>query len=75
MMRHVAMVGLLVAVAGCAQPTPYAAQSHDQGYSETQIDANRWHVTFRGNSVTPKQTVEDYLLYRAAELTAAHGYD
>jgi hypothetical protein len=32
-------------------------------------------VTFAGNSATSRQTVEDYLLYRAAELTVQTGHD
>jgi hypothetical protein len=32
-------------------------------------------VNFSGNSLTSRETVEGYLLYRAAELTVAQGYD
>ncbi|MGE3142309.1 MAG: hypothetical protein AB7L65_03220 [Hyphomonadaceae bacterium] len=32
-------------------------------------------VTFRGNSLTDRETVETYLLYRAAEATVQHGFD
>jgi hypothetical protein len=40
-----------------------------------RIEANRWRVTFKGNSLTSRETVEGYLLYRAAELTLQQGYD
>ena len=30
---------------------------------------DRWKVSFSGNSLTDRNTVETYLLYRAAELT------
>ncbi len=45
------------------------------GYSEHQIESNRYRVQFQGNSLTDRETVENYLLYRAAELTVEHGYD
>lgn len=69
---------LLAAVlaASCASETPYApADGGRVGYSEQQIEENRYTVTFAGNSLTDRQTVETYLLYRAAELTIARGYD
>jgi hypothetical protein len=60
----------LLALAGCAAPTPYAAATDDGfGYSETRLEANRYRVTFAGNFDTPRETVQNYLLYRAAELT------
>jgi hypothetical protein len=39
------------------------------GYSDQQIESNRFRVSFAGNSLTARETVERYLLYRAAELT------
>lgn len=45
------------------------------GYSDRQIEANRFMVSFSGNSYTARDTVEKYLLYRAAELTVQHGGD
>ena len=74
-----AVAALGAAVAGCATPTPYqpnvrgAAQSG--GYSEIRLEPNRFRVTFSGNSLTSRETVESYLLYRSAELTVAQGYD
>ena len=37
--------------------------------------ANRFLVSFSGNSVTSRDTVERYLFFRAAELTLQNGYD
>ncbi len=45
------------------------------GYHETQIEPGRWRVVFGGNSLTSRETVETYLLYRSAELTVQGGYD
>lgn len=62
-------------LAGCAQPTPYAAAVNGKGYKEQQLETDRYRVSFAGNSVTPRETVENYLLYRAAEVTLQSGYD
>ena len=62
-------------LAGCASLTPYQPLREGYGYSEQVIEANRLRVSFAGSSKTPRQTVENYLLYRAAEVTLARGYD
>lgn len=67
-------------LSGCATPTPYHAASatdpaHADGYRELQVEPERWRVVFAGNSLTSRETVETYLLYRAAELTLQKGYD
>jgi hypothetical protein len=46
-----------------------------QGYSEQALEADRYRITFSGSSATPRETVENYLLYRAAEVTVERGYD
>ena len=67
------------ALAGCATPTPYQPAMptgrYAYGYSEQRLDADHWRVTFSGNSLTSRETVESYLLYRAAELTVQNGGD
>ena len=65
---------------GCETATPYqpiAAQHGEDrgGYSEQQIEANRFRVEFSGNSLTSRQTVDRYLLFRAAQLTLNNGFD
>ena len=75
-----AALGLFL-LSACATPTPYmpavsaSATRYAEGYSETKIEENRFRLTFAGNSLTSRQTVEDYLLYRASELTLEKGYD
>jgi hypothetical protein len=66
---------LLCMLAGCGQPTPYKPATDGYGYSEQQIEDNRYRVRFAGNDLTAADTVQNYLLYRAAELTLAEGYD
>ncbi len=62
-------------LAGCGGPTLYQPADPDFGYREQQIEQDRYRVTFAGNSLTDRDTVENYLLYRAAELTLEHGFD
>ena len=63
----------------CETATPYQplrpGAALSGGYSDLKIDSTHWRVTFRGNSLTSRETVEKYLLFRAAELTLDQGYD
>jgi hypothetical protein len=68
-------LALLGVLAGCGQPTPYQPATDGYGYSEQRIEDNRYRVTFAGNDLTAADTVRNYLLYRAAELTLDQGYD
>lgn len=45
------------------------------GFSDRQVDQNRFLVSFAGNSSTSRDTVERYLLFRAAEITLQSGND
>ncbi len=71
----IGIIGLVLSA--CATETPYGPRVDNRGYgySEQSIESNRYRVTFRGNSSTSRETVENYLLYRAAELTLQKGYD
>ena len=76
-LRSVSLAICLVA-AGCTTATPYrpaSAGSDQTGYSSQQIESNRYRVHFAGNSMTSRETVERYLLFRAAELTLERGAD
>jgi hypothetical protein len=70
----------VVALAACETATPYQplgapGTQATGGYFDRQIETNRWQVGFKGNDLTSRETVERYLLYRAAELTVSQGYD
>jgi hypothetical protein len=67
-------------VAGCATPTPYQplgvrGTGASGGFSEQRLEDNRYRVSFRGNSYTSRERVENYLLFRAAEITVQSGYE
>lgn len=73
-------LALAIGLAACATPTPYQpnvrpGSTASGGFSEFQLEPNRFRVNFQGNSLTSRETVEGYLLYRAAELTTQQGYD
>jgi len=72
-----AVLASVIGLAACETgPTPYQpAAGAERGYAETKIETNRYRISFKGNSVTDKETVENYMLYRAAELTLQNGYD
>ncbi|MEL6569808.1 MAG: hypothetical protein AAFQ22_15440 [Pseudomonadota bacterium] len=66
----------LAFLGACATATPYqAATESSRGYDNQRIESDRWQVSFAGNSLTDRETVETYLLYRAAELTQQEGFD
>ena len=80
-MKHLLMAaaaGAAIALSACATATPYqpiGATSTRGGYADERIGEDRFRVTFAGNSLTSRDTVEMYLMYRAAELTLENGYD
>ena len=64
-------------VSACATETTYRPATGQgfgrTGYSDRQVEQNRYLVSFAGNSSTPRDTVERYLLFRAAEITLQAG--
>lgn len=74
-------VALGLAMAGCAAPSPPAppvygaARADGPGYADRRFEARRHRVSYRGDRRTDRETVEAYLLFRAAELTLAEGHD
>ena len=81
-LKAAVLAAALVATAGlsaCATATPYQpnvpGQAVSGGFSDVRLETDRFRVTFAGNSLTSRETVERYLLYRAAELTVAQGAD
>jgi hypothetical protein len=72
---RLAAISLSFLLAACGGATPYRPLEDGYGYGERKLESNRYAITFAGNSQTPRQVVEDYLLYRAAEVTLANGYN
>ena len=72
-----AVVGLATGLAGCETATPYQplapGTAQSGGFTDQRLDDNHFRVTFQGNTETSRETVETYLLDRAAEVTVHSG--
>jgi hypothetical protein len=74
--QSVVLLAAVLLLAGCAtSSTPYQPAKNGYGYIEQKLEADRYRVSFFGNSRTNYDTVTDYVLYRAAEITLDGGYD
>lgn len=63
---------LVMALLGCA--TPYRPMDIKGGYTHTQLGAEIYRVTFRGNFLLAHETARDYALLRSAELAVENGF-
>jgi len=68
-------LALMLGLSGCVGPTPYQPAVDGQGYRDQALEEDRYRVAFSGNSQTPRETVENSVLFRAAELTLQTGHD
>ncbi len=70
-------VAAAATLAACQTTPTYSAATspNSAGYSETQIESNRYSVTYRAPGGADAQTLQDYALLRAADLTLAHNRD
>jgi len=79
MKRTAIAAAALLALAACTTPTPYQPLATGTpvsgGYADQTLDDTHFRVSFSGNDMTSREQVETYMLYRAAELTIAKGYD
>ena len=76
MLRHFLVIAAAVAVTACATtPPPYAAASAEggAGYSDQQIESNRYFVTYRAASSADAGLLRDYALLRAADIAVQRG--
>ena len=75
----VAVVASATALGACSSgPTPYQpAAGYDRGYTEQKIENERYRISFKGNSMTERDTVENYLtpLWRNGALHGARPQD
>lgn len=76
-MRFICLAALLALLAGCASGPAYrpAARPGDYGYRDTMLTTEHYRVSFTGDDGTARETVENFALFRAADLALSHGYD
>jgi hypothetical protein len=67
------LVTVLIPLAGCA--TAYQPEKLTGGYTDSSLAETTYRVRFKGNNYTSRDKVEQFLLYRCAELTDQLGYD
>lgn len=76
--RHALLCAGAALLAACATATPYQPASEPgafDGFTQTMIESDRARITFAGNSLTERDTVENYMLFRAAETALERGFD
>jgi hypothetical protein len=76
MIRTIAFAAAAMALTACVtSPPPYTAATgpNTVGYSETQIESNRYFVTYRSGVSAEAALLQDYALLRAADLTLQNG--
>lgn len=76
--RHLLVAASALTLIACATATPYQPASEPGGYdgfSQQMIENDRARITFGGNSLTKRETVENYLLYRSAEMAVERGFE
>jgi len=71
MIRFLLPLIAALALAGCATAPAYgpATRPNGAGYSETQVENNRYFVTYRASGSADAQLLQDYALLRAADIT------
>ncbi len=77
-LRYLTLTAAAAILSACATTTPYQPASKPgsfDGFTQTLIENDRARVSFAGNSSTERETVENYLIFRAAELAIERGYD
>ena len=75
MLRILAFAAAAFALSACASTPTYtpAASATAAGYSETQVESNRYFVTYRAAGAADAALIQDYALLRAADLTLQNG--
>jgi hypothetical protein len=77
MLRNVIFIVAATVLAACATTPVYApaARPGGAGFTETQIENNRYFVTYRAGGAIEQTRLYDYALLRAADLTIANQRD
>lgn len=76
-MHRMLAFSALALLAACATAPVYApaAGPNAAGYSERQVESNRFFVTYRASGSADAALLQDFALLRAADLTVQRGRD
>jgi hypothetical protein len=69
----IGLVAVPFSLAGCV--TAYRPENMTGGYTNFRLAETAYRVRFKGNNYTSREKVEQFLLYRCAQLTTQLGYD
>lgn len=72
-MNRILIALCVLLVSACA--TPYQPRGALGGFTDTQLDKNTIRISFNGNAYAQRDSVENYVLYRSAEVTVEKGFD
>lgn len=65
-----------IVLTACATTTPYQPSIKNRpGFTDQRLENTKFRITFEGNSSTKLAVIENYVLFRAAEVTLANGFD
>jgi len=64
----------VVMVSSCAFPTSYHSEIYQEGYSEAKLSETEYTISFKGNTETSHQRLNDFALLRAAQVSLKNGY-
>jgi len=70
---QIGLIAVLIPLAGCA--TTYHPETMTGGYSDFRLADTTYRVRFKGNNYTSRDKVEQFLLYRCAQLTTQLGHN
>jgi hypothetical protein len=72
MKKLIELLGIAILFSCCA--TAYQSKGLMGGHSETQLGANIFQISFRGNAYTSNELAADFCLLRSAEVALENGF-
>ena len=72
-LKYASVVTVILIFINCS--TPYQPKGALGGYSEERMLDNMYRVEYQGNQHSKPEKIQNYLMYRCAELTQEKGYE
>src|SRR5690242_17932841 len=75
MRRYSGLFFIILLVLGlCSCATPYREATSGKGFSDSQLSADEFEVSFRGNGQTELERATEFVLLRSAQVTLKNGF-